>query len=40
MTNTNLGKEEYAKAAMRHLHAEDLKKYVKEPLEETVNTLK
>jgi len=39
MTNINQDKEEYAKAAVRHLHAEYLKKYIKEPLEQTINPL-
>lgn len=39
MININQDKEEYAKATMRHLHAEYLKKYIKEPLEQTINPL-
>jgi len=39
MTNINQDKEEYAKAAMRHLHEEQLKRFIKEPLEEIIGPL-
>ena len=39
MINTNQDKEEYAKAAMRHLHGEQLKTLIKEPIEEIMGPL-
>ena len=39
MTNINQDKEEYAKAAMRHLHEEQLKRVIKDPLEDTIAPL-
>jgi len=39
MTSINQDHEEYAKATKRYLHAEYLKKYIKEPLKETLNPL-